>query len=147
MPDTRQIETSSSAGDNHLNANNDLRRLKVIVVGAGIGGLAAAIALRQRGHHVEMYEQSRFHNEIGAAIHITPNAMGALSHIGIDPRDFGAVPLIQVQSAPKFQHCNNNEGADQIYFCKQHGLTNYRQRQRCCTLAECGFSYAHRPSY
>lgn len=72
------------------------RGLKVIVIGAGIGGLVAAIALRQQGHHVEMYEQSRFNNEIGAAIHITPNAMGALKYIGIDPRAYGAVPLVQV---------------------------------------------------
>jgi hypothetical protein len=45
-----------------------------------------------------MYEQSRFNNEVGAAIHITPNAMGALKHIGIDPRDGGAVPLMQVRA-------------------------------------------------
>jgi len=70
--------------------------LKVLIAGAGIGGLAAAIALRQQGHHVEVHEQSRFANEIGAAIHMTPNAMSALKYIGIDPRDSGAVPLTQV---------------------------------------------------
>lgn len=70
--------------------------LKVLIAGAGIGGLAAAIALRQQGHHVEVHEQSRFANEVGAAIHMTPNAMSALKYIGIDPRDSGAVPLIQV---------------------------------------------------
>lgn len=86
-------------GENASQTNgttNESQHLKVIVVGAGIGGLTAAIALRQRGHHVEMYEQSRFNNEIGAAIHITPNAMGALMHIGIDPRNSGAVHLVQV---------------------------------------------------
>ena len=77
--------------------------LKVIIAGAGIGGLAAAIALRQQGHHVDVYEQSRFANEIGAAIHMTPNAMGVLKHIGIDPRDAGAVPLLQVHWCPKLR--------------------------------------------
>lgn len=72
--------------------------LKVLVAGAGIGGLAAAIALRRQGHHVEIHEQSRFANEVGAAIHMTPNAMSALKYIGIDPRDSGAVPLIQVHA-------------------------------------------------
>jgi ribulose 1,5-bisphosphate synthetase/thiazole synthase len=72
--------------------------LHVIIAGGGIGGLTAAIALRQRGHHVHVYEQSRFANEIGAAIHMTPNAMGVLKHIGIDPRDSGAVPLVQVRN-------------------------------------------------
>ena len=87
---------------NGTNGANDVEikagpGLKVIVAGAGIGGLAAAIALRQQGHHVDVYEQSRFANEIGAAIHMTPNAMGVLKHIGIDPRDAGAVPLLQVR--------------------------------------------------
>jgi 2-polyprenyl-6-methoxyphenol hydroxylase-like FAD-dependent oxidoreductase len=67
--------------------------LRIIIVGGGIGGLTAAIALRNQGHHVAVYEQSRFANEIGAAIHMTPNAMGALKYIGIDPRDAGAVKL------------------------------------------------------
>ncbi|KAJ9635618.1 hypothetical protein H2204_005792 [Knufia peltigerae] len=75
--------------------NPTARGLHIIIAGAGIGGLAAAIALRQQGHHVKVYEQSRFANEIGAAIHVTPNAMGVLRHIGIDPRDSGAVPLVQ----------------------------------------------------
>ncbi|EXA29099.1 hypothetical protein FOVG_19359 [Fusarium oxysporum f. sp. pisi HDV247] len=48
--------------------------LKVIVVGAGLGGLAAAIAFTQAGHDVEVFERSSFHNEVGAAIHLAPNA-------------------------------------------------------------------------
>ncbi|KAJ6142737.1 hypothetical protein N7471_002190 [Penicillium samsonianum] len=48
--------------------------LKVIVVGAGLGGLGAAIALNQAGHDVQVIEQSGFLNEVGAAIHIAPNA-------------------------------------------------------------------------
>ncbi|KAF2647736.1 FAD/NAD(P)-binding domain-containing protein [Lophiostoma macrostomum CBS 122681] len=48
--------------------------LKIIVVGAGLGGLAAAIALTRAGHYVEVYEKSLFHNEVGAAIHLAPNA-------------------------------------------------------------------------
>ena len=46
----------------------------VIIVGAGIAGLSAAIGLRRAGHHVEVFEQSRFTNEIGAALNICPNA-------------------------------------------------------------------------
>jgi 2-polyprenyl-6-methoxyphenol hydroxylase-like FAD-dependent oxidoreductase len=72
------------------------RGLNIVIVGGGLAGLAAAISLRQNGHHVEIFEQSRFANEIGAAIHMTPNATGILKQIGVDPRDSGAVHLDQV---------------------------------------------------
>ncbi|KAK0933176.1 hypothetical protein LTR29_015252 [Friedmanniomyces endolithicus] len=71
------------------------RPLQVIVVGGGIASLVASITLRQQGHNVVIYEKSRFANETGAAIHCTPNATSALRHIGIDPRDGGAVPLVE----------------------------------------------------
>ncbi len=73
------------------------RPLQVIVVGGGIASLVASITLRQQGHKVVIYEKSRFANETGAAIHCTPNATSALRHIGIDPRDGGAVPLMEVR--------------------------------------------------
>ncbi|KAM6509530.1 hypothetical protein FALCPG4_017181 [Fusarium falciforme] len=58
--------------------------LKVIVVGAGLGGLGAAVALHQAGHDVEVFEQSSFLNEVGAAIHIPPNATRVLKSWGCD---------------------------------------------------------------
>lgn len=57
--------------------------LKVLICGAGIGGLSAAIAFRQQGHDVEMFEQSKFSYEIGAAIHLPPNAYSMLEHLGV----------------------------------------------------------------
>jgi len=74
----------------------DHEGLNVMIIGGGLAGLAAAISLRQNGHHVEIFEQSRFANEVGAAIHMTPNATGVLKQIGVDPRDSGAIPLNQV---------------------------------------------------
>ncbi|KAI1176257.1 hypothetical protein F4777DRAFT_588000 [Nemania sp. FL0916] len=52
--------------------------MKVVIVGAGIGGLGAAVALNRAGHDVEVYESSMFLNEVGAAIHIPPNATRVL---------------------------------------------------------------------
>ncbi|KAF9768372.1 hypothetical protein IL306_014341 [Fusarium sp. DS 682] len=60
--------------------------LKVGIIGAGIGGLSAAIALRRTGAQVEIFERSNFKDEIGAAITITPNGMRILGHFGLDPK-------------------------------------------------------------
>jgi salicylate hydroxylase len=63
---------------------------KVAVVGAGLGGLNAAIALRQRGLDVTVYEQSDVLGEIGAGIQLSPNAMRVLMALGLD-REFEAI--------------------------------------------------------
>ncbi|KAI1086823.1 putative salicylate hydroxylase [Rostrohypoxylon terebratum] len=58
--------------------------LRVIVVGAGIGGLCTAVAMQQAGHSVKIFEKSAFAAEVGAAIMITPNGQRVLSHLGFD---------------------------------------------------------------
>ena len=62
------------------------------VVGAGIAGLSAAIALRRAGWHVEVFEKSWSKNETGAAITVTPNAALVLARWGFDMETAGAVP-------------------------------------------------------
>lgn len=47
---------------------------QIIIVGGGIGGLSAAIALRAPGRQITVLEQSRLHSEIGATISLQPNA-------------------------------------------------------------------------
>ncbi|EKD20524.1 salicylate hydroxylase [Drepanopeziza brunnea f. sp. 'multigermtubi' MB_m1] len=59
--------------------------LDIIIVGAGIAGFAAAISCRRAGHHVEIYERSALNNELGAAIHVCPNASRGLLAWGLDP--------------------------------------------------------------
>lgn len=63
---------------------------RVAVVGAGIGGLTLAIALRQLGVQVEVFEQAPELGEIGAAIALSANATRHLRRLGVD-EDLAAV--------------------------------------------------------
>ncbi len=54
-----------------------------IVIGAGIGGTAAAIALARRGIDVALYEQASRQAEVGAGIQISPNASRLLYRYGL----------------------------------------------------------------
>ena len=58
----------------------------IAIVGGGIGGLSAALALQHFGHRVLVFEQARELREIGAGVTITPNAMHALNFLGIGER-------------------------------------------------------------
>lgn len=55
----------------------------VIVIGAGLGGLAAARALQQRGLRVRVYERSPQLGEVGAGITSHPNLTRALERLGL----------------------------------------------------------------
>ena len=57
---------------------------KILVAGAGIGGLTAASFLLQAGHDVEIYEQAPQLEEVGAGIQISANAMHALRTLGLE---------------------------------------------------------------
>jgi 2-polyprenyl-6-methoxyphenol hydroxylase-like FAD-dependent oxidoreductase len=57
--------------------------MRVIVVGAGLGGLAAAVALHRRGHEVTVRERAPELRETGAGIGIMPNGVLALDALGL----------------------------------------------------------------
>src|SRR4030095_10104018 len=56
---------------------------KVLVVGAGIGGLALALALQKRGIGVEVWERVPMLREIGAGLLLTSNAVWVLDRLSV----------------------------------------------------------------
>lgn len=60
--------------------------MRVVVVGGGIGGLAAALALRNTGHEVTVLERASQIAEVGAGIGLAPNASAALIRLGVGER-------------------------------------------------------------
>lgn len=57
--------------------------LRVAVVGAGIGGLTAALALARLGLDVQVYEQAGEFGEVGAGLQLSPNATRCLEWLGL----------------------------------------------------------------
>lgn len=63
--------------------------MQVIIIGGGVGGLAAARGLLARGHTVEVYERSAALRTGGAALGLYANGLAALSAVGVSIADLG----------------------------------------------------------
>lgn len=59
---------------------------RILIAGAGIGGLTAALSLLQRGFNVEVYEQAPVLREVGAGLHLSSNAMLVFAALGVADR-------------------------------------------------------------
>ena len=57
--------------------------MRIVIVGAGIGGLSAALALRREGFEPHVFEQAPALLEVGAAIAVWPNAMRVLQKLDV----------------------------------------------------------------
>jgi 2-polyprenyl-6-methoxyphenol hydroxylase-like FAD-dependent oxidoreductase len=66
-----------------VTGSNDARPC-IAIVGGGVGGLAAALALERRGAEIVVCEQSPALNEIGAGLNLSPNALMALRVLGVE---------------------------------------------------------------
>ena len=65
--------------------NEGMGALNIAIIGAGMGGLAAAAALRKQGIAVTVYEQATQFTRLGAGIQIGCNAMHVLRGLGLEP--------------------------------------------------------------
>jgi salicylate hydroxylase len=60
-------------------------RRKIVIAGAGIGGLTAGACLLQAGHDVTIFEQAAELSEVGAGLQLSANATHVLHHLGLGP--------------------------------------------------------------
>src|SRR6266852_1661087 len=65
---------------NNMGANS---KIPFLVLGGGIGGVAAALSLARRGRQVHVLEKATDLAEIGAGLQLAPNAMRVLEWLGV----------------------------------------------------------------
>jgi 5-methylphenazine-1-carboxylate 1-monooxygenase len=59
--------------------------VKVLIIGAGLGGLTAALSLRQAGLEVDVFEQAQDVGELGVGINLLPHGTKVLAALGLLP--------------------------------------------------------------
>lgn len=62
-----------------------MTRYRILIAGAGIGGLTAAANLLKKGHDVTVFEQAPELSEVGAGLQVSANATHVLHHLGLGP--------------------------------------------------------------
>ena len=78
--------TAAHAADPHRNIGDTFimqTNLKIAIVGAGIGGLTLALALREHGIDAQLYEQTEVLREVGAAVALSANATRFYERMGL----------------------------------------------------------------
>src|SRR5476649_2607708 len=70
------------------------RKLRIGVIGGGIGGAALLAALQQRGMEAHLFERTAVFKEVGAGVQMSPNAVKVLRALGLQRalRQFGFLP-------------------------------------------------------
>ena len=77
--------------------------MRALIIGGGIGGLTATIALRKKGIDAEVYERSPILREVGAGISLWPNAVKALRKLGLG-ESLDAISLVNSEAAMRRAH-------------------------------------------
>lgn len=84
------------------------KKIDIAIVGAGIGGAAAAALLQKSGFNVEVFEQANEFSRLGAGIHIGPNAMKVFRRIGLEKK------LDEMGSHPDFWFSRDGVSGDYL---------------------------------
>src|SRR6185436_12462753 len=103
---------------------------KILIAGAGIGGLTAASCLMKAGYDVEVYEQAPELSEIGAGIQLSANAMHVLNDLGLGEAIAG---FLERPRAYVFRLHDSSEIVGQFPLAEDHEAKNgapYNQLHR-----------------
>lgn len=76
---------------------------RIAIIGAGIGGLTAALAMQQLGLHPVIFEQAQLLGEIGAGLTLAPNATRILMALGLGPRLAAQAVVPEAQIVQHYQ--------------------------------------------
>lgn len=104
--------------------------MKIAIIGAGIGGLTLALALRAEGLEAVVHERTGAFGRVGADINLTPNAVRALDPIGVGEtlRETAARPRFRISrdgyTGEETSRLPMSEAAEQSYGAPQ--LTIHR---------------------
>jgi FAD-dependent urate hydroxylase len=84
----RSVGAARSPVENgrYSSLGDTMDQLKVIIVGAGMGGLTAAIALRQAGYQIEVYDRVPALTAAGAGVSLWSNGVKVLNRLGLGPQ-------------------------------------------------------------
>ena len=104
------------------------RTPRIAIVGGGIAGLAAAVALHRRGIEVTVCGQSSELAEIGAGVQMTPNAMNALKSLGLE------AAARAVAFEPESQVLRSWRSGRVIYRAPVHGAFTERFGSPLCSF-------------
>lgn len=107
----------------------------IAIIGGGIGGLVAGLALRKAGYDPVIYERTAAFGEVGAGISLSPNAVSGLESLGMT--DF----LAATANEPLDQFLYHGENGDKLMAidrrtCRQTYGAAYYQMHRADLLAE-----------
>jgi salicylate hydroxylase len=106
------------------------RHLKILIAGGGIGGITTALALRQRGIEVLLFEQAKAFSQVGAGIQLSANATRVLRTLGLGDA------LARVAVYPEGRDYRAWDNGDRLYW------TPLGERAEACFGAP--YYHAHR---
>ena len=102
----------------------------VAIVGAGIGGLAAALAIRQAGLSVSVYDQASRLEPLGASLTLWPNAMRCLRALGVaEPAARGRADSVHRGALAAWRHAGLRAHATLLRRSRRAGHLRHARRR------------------